>query len=333
MADFIQFIGTQRSGSNLLRLMLNQHPDVSAHHPPHLLHTFIPLLDRYGSLSNSLVKERLVRDMIAWVDKNPVSWDPIQMDVEQLVSNSEDIVDIFCGIYHAKMVADQASIWCCKSTFNVQYVDLIERKYKPFYIYLYRDGRDVAASFQKAIVGPKHIYAIAQKWHAEQQEAMNVLSNLAEERYCKVSYENLIHEPETMLRQICDKVGLIYDQQMLEYYRSEESKRTADSGDMWKNVTKPILSNNQNKFFKALSKEEIGIFEKIAGDSLSSLGYKTYSTETCVIDDEKALKYLQEDQRLRELARSKADSHDVLLRQPQEALLNNILARHIVVSE
>ena len=33
----IFMIGTQRSGSNLLRLMVNQAPDIAAPHPPHIL--------------------------------------------------------------------------------------------------------------------------------------------------------------------------------------------------------------------------------------------------------------------------------------------------------
>ena len=40
---FFQFIGTQRSGSNLLRLMLNQLEGIYAPHPPHILKTFYPL--------------------------------------------------------------------------------------------------------------------------------------------------------------------------------------------------------------------------------------------------------------------------------------------------
>ena len=37
---FFQLIGTQRSGSNLFRLMLNEFDEVFAPHPPHILETF-----------------------------------------------------------------------------------------------------------------------------------------------------------------------------------------------------------------------------------------------------------------------------------------------------
>ena len=48
-------IGTQRSGSNLLRLMLNQQPAIASPHPPHILERFMPLLPLYGNLDTLLM--------------------------------------------------------------------------------------------------------------------------------------------------------------------------------------------------------------------------------------------------------------------------------------
>ena len=46
--QFFQLIGTQRSGSNLFRLMLNEFDDIYAPHPPHLLSTFYDLQKNYN---------------------------------------------------------------------------------------------------------------------------------------------------------------------------------------------------------------------------------------------------------------------------------------------
>lgn len=327
MIDFIQFIGTQRSGSNLLRLMLNQHPLISAHHPPHLLKTFIPILTEYGDLANESNRKMLIGDMMLWVEKNPVSWQPVDLDQELLLQNSSGIIDVFSGIYQAKMISDKAKVWCCKSTFNVSYVDLIEKDHQPFYIYLYRDGRDVAASFKKAIVGPKHIYGIAEKWHKEQKEARKVLSTLPKSRYAEISYERLIESPKEVLSQLCEKIGVNFDENMLDYYRSEESHRTADSGEMWKNVTQPVLADNKKKYLRELSQEELDLFESVASESLLSLGYELSAKQLQIIDPIEIEKYLRQDEELRLIARKSANMHDVKLRQPQEDLLRKIRAR------
>ena len=46
----IFMIGTQRSGSNLLRLMLNEPARIAAPHPPHILQRLMPLVPNYGDL-------------------------------------------------------------------------------------------------------------------------------------------------------------------------------------------------------------------------------------------------------------------------------------------
>ena len=77
---FIQFIGTQRSGSNLLRTMLNQLPEIAAPHPPHILKTFEPILPIYGDLNDNTNFESLVNDVCLWVELNPVSWQSSKFD-------------------------------------------------------------------------------------------------------------------------------------------------------------------------------------------------------------------------------------------------------------
>ncbi len=78
--EFIQFIGTQRSGSNLLRTMLNQLPEIAAPHPPHILRTFEPLLPIYGDLDQNGNFESLVNDVCSWVERNPVTWQMAKFD-------------------------------------------------------------------------------------------------------------------------------------------------------------------------------------------------------------------------------------------------------------
>jgi len=273
MHNAIQFIGTQRSGSNLLRLILNQHDLISAPHPPHLLKTFVPLLPHYEAMYGNPLP-RLIEDMCLWVEYNPVPWTDVVLDREMIAQNATSIYDVFKQIYIQKANVDKARIWCCKSTFNVHYVDQLERKIRPFYIHLYRDGRDVAASFKKILVGQKHAYHLAKQWHQEQVIAMNFLKGIEPGRKIQISYESLLDRPAEVVGAICDKLKIDYDDKMLNYYTSEESQHTADSGKMWESVIKPIIKNNKEKFFGELTEEDIRIFEKVAGSTLRQLGYR-----------------------------------------------------------
>src|SRR5690242_20064874 len=81
----VQMIGTQRSGSNLLRLMLNQLQEVSAPHPPHILERFIPLLSAYGDLSDKENLNLLVHDVCSLVAYNPVQWKYINLKEDEII--------------------------------------------------------------------------------------------------------------------------------------------------------------------------------------------------------------------------------------------------------
>ena len=84
----IQIIGTQRSGSNLLRLILDQSNEIASPHPAHVLVTFIPLLKFYGELNDENYK-LLINDVVNYVEANPVPWENIKIDKEQIFAHSK----------------------------------------------------------------------------------------------------------------------------------------------------------------------------------------------------------------------------------------------------
>ncbi len=327
MFDNIQFIGTQRSGSNLLRLMLNQHSSISAHHPPHLLMTFMPLMEKYGDISRYQTRRVLVQDMCDWVDKNPVTWEPVSFDVASIAKTSENIFDIFKAFYQAKCEQDGATIWCCKSTHNIEYIEELNKHLNPFFVYLYRDGRDVALSFQKAYVGPKHIYEIARKWQNEQIHSLRFLDSIPSKRYMKISYEQLIEEPAMVLTKLCEKLNIQYEPNMLRYYSSEESMITSNAGRMWKNVNKPILEDNRQKFRSDMTVGDIEMFETVASGSLMKLGYEVLTQASAIFSESDLLSFHLQDQELRKLSMEMADVEDKEHRKPQEELMKAILDR------
>ena len=329
----IQFIGTQRSGSNLLRLMLNQFDEISAPHPPHILRTFTELMLLYGDLNKSANFRLLASDIINWVKANPVPWLNWHVELDDLleISRGHSLVHIFEAVYQSKAETDHAQYWCCKSLANVAYVDQLEKAgIHPKYIHLVRDGRDTAASFKKAIVGPKHIYALANKWSEEQKLASEVSKNYPE-RYLLVKYENLIEKPEFVLKQICEYLEVDFNTKALEYFTSVESENTAKSGEMWKNVVNPVLQTNKQKFLQSLTDWEIDLFQFIASEELSRFGYRLVETQSNMntLTNADILSFKEENIKLMKEARMNASQADILARKPQEELLSLIKNREL----
>ena len=278
----IQFIGTQRSGSNLLRVMINQIENIVAFHPPHILSSFYPILPAYGDLKIKENFESLVEDICSWVENNPVPWEQVEFDRKKIIKscNSATLVEIFRVIYETSAMAHAADYWCCKSMANMNFYKSLEKlSVKPFYLYLFRDGRDVALSFKKAYVGEKHIYSIAKKWKKDQQVALELCDRVPDSRFVKIRYEDLIADSEGVMGRLCHALDIETPNNFFDYHKSQEAQNASSAGGMWENLTKPVLKNNFNKYKKELSVEEISIFESVAGKELRALGYSLENSE------------------------------------------------------
>ncbi len=325
----IQFIGTQRSGSNLLRVMLNQHARISSPHPPHILQVMMPFLPMYGDLSHSNNFESLIDDVCTLVERNPVNWD-VQFDRDEVAvrCSNRSLPQIMKAVYEIKATMKGADIWCCKSMASVFYTnEIVNADIHPSWLWLYRDGRDVACSFRKAVVGEKHIYFLAQQWRKEQELS---LAQTRKEPNSSIilRYEDFTPEPEVALRMICDKLQIEYDSEMLNYAESKESKITAASGEMWSNLVRPVMKNNTRKFESELSYEDILIFESVAGNLLKELNYDciTDSSEWRTFTAEEIKEFTIVNDKLKKEARDKAPE-DMTKRAAQDAFINSLKNR------
>jgi len=326
----LQIIGTQRSGSNLLRLMLDQVKEIIAPHPPHILQNFMPLLDVYGDLQTESNFDQLVDDVCLFVKLNPVPWTGVQLERQKVKDRcaSPSLVEVFKSVYEEAAEANGAEIWCCKSMANLEYIPQMEKAgFSPIYLHLYRDGRDAALSFKKTIVGEKHFYSIAKKWREDQELCLKYCEQYAADRTIKVAYEELIEDPEKVLRRIFSKLELEYNDDVLNYHQSQDARASAQAGQMWANVAKPVLKDNSKKYLKEATREELEIFEAVAGDMLQKLGYTLSSNSLVQLSKEDIKLYTEENLRLKDAIKSTVSKEDMEKRKPQADLLSAIKTR------
>ena len=326
--NFFQFIGTQRSGSNLFRLMLNEFDGVYAPHPPHLLKTFYPILSKYQNLNDDVNLQKLIEDMLKWIHNNPVRWNNVPSYSELFESlNKRSLFEIFRLLYTTNAIKENKNkFWCCKSLFNLKFYNLKEFKsLNPIYIYIYRDGRDVASSFKNASIGDKQIYFLAKQWQSDQMICKKIKDNTSDYNFFSVKYEDLLIYPRKILKRFCEKYDITYNDDFLNYYKSEESKLTSSSGSLWKNLSKPIISNNKGKYKTELSSNEIKIFESLNYESLKLLGYKVDNELSNLIKNftsEKIEEFVMINKEIKENLSKKRDNKELELRRRQELILN-----------
>ncbi len=325
-------IGTQRCGSNLLRLMLNQLPEIAALHPPHVLERLGPLLPGYGSLRNDRQFELLVDDVCRLVEANPVPWEGVDLDRREVARRCTErsLVAVYGAVHDLAAAAWEAPDWCCKSLANVHYLDEITRYFTTGkFIHLYRDGRDVAVSFRHAVVGEKHFYFIAKQWDREQRLALSLRARLGPERVFSLSYEGLIGQPLESMRSLCAFLDVPYNEAVLNFSSSPEAARTADSGAMWCNVSKPIMRENCRKFRSEASAEDIRIFERVAGRTLAELGYELVADDARPggFSNSEIAAFAEENRRIKAAVHASLRPEELRLLEPQRRLLEQIRAR------
>lgn len=271
----IFIIGTERSGTNLLRLILNAHSHIAIPHPPHIMKNFFKLEPLYADLAQDNNFRKLIRDVSTMVQLHPYPWG-IAIDKERIFRETKDrnLINIFFCIYSQYLEASHKERWGCKSTFMLYHVALVRRYYPcAKFIYMVRDGRDVAVSAKSTIFNHYSVYYTAQLWKKEQEIGIYWLNKLPHKDILLVKYEDLVRSPQAIISSICLFLNEPYQENLLEFYATSEARKSAGLSAAWENTKRPIIQDNFGKFQKELKEREIDLFEAIAGEELDYFSY------------------------------------------------------------
>jgi hypothetical protein len=287
----IFIIGTERSGTNLLRLILNSHSDIAIPHPPHIMRNFAKLEPLYGDLNNDIHFKRLISDVVTTVELHPYPWE-IKIDRDKVFRQARErnLINIFFSIYDQYLESTRKKRWGCKSTFMIYHVALIRRYYpRAKFLYMVRDGRDVAVSAKKSIFNRYCVYYTARLWKKEQQIGIQWLNRLSDNDIFLVKYEDLLANSKDIVASLCDFLEEPFEGIMLNFFETQEAKKSGSISAAWKNTSKPIIENNVYKFKKELTRKEICLFEAIAGPELDYFSYALINP-ACISEKERAVR-------------------------------------------
>ncbi|MBA3649262.1 MAG: sulfotransferase [Chitinophagales bacterium] len=319
-------VGEQRSGSNLLRLMISNSHEIAAPHPPHILQRIDPIVPVSRILDDHKFNQ-LVESVCRLVETNPVPWlnTVLERDDVKRRCREQHVIAIYGAVMDIYAESNNAHAWMCKSMQNIRWADSLNKYFgNNKYIYLHRDARDVALSFTKAVIGEKHVYFISKQWSDLQRLSLDARSKLHSDRYFTISYTGLTEETESTLRNLCGFLRIDFRKDMMEFYDSEEAKNTAASSSLWENVTKPIMHDNSNKFMKELKEDQLRIIESITGKEMDELGYERVfikNGEEMRFTAQQVEQFREENEKLKKEQAKKTDPEDAEKRKRQEQVL------------
>lgn len=272
----IFIVGTERSGSNLLRAILNRHPNIAIPHPPHIVRYFGPLESKYLA-SGDPGFERLVRDVLTLVRIHIHPWDEIPT-IEEAVRGCahRDLLGVYGWLYQWYAGRQGKPRWGCKSTFMIECVDAVRARFPDArFVWLVRDVRDVAASSKSSVFNPSNVVDLARLWVRQQRLGGQLSRSVSSDRWFRLSYENLVSRPHQALLALCTFLGEDFDPAMLRHFEDAAALRTAELSREWRNLARPVRTDSVGRYRRDLTELEIRAIEAEAGETMRQLGYAT----------------------------------------------------------
>jgi hypothetical protein len=195
-------IGSERSGTTLLRLMLDHHPEIACN-----------LESEY--LVSQISDSRNWPNMAEYSD-----WlrsDRVFQHSQFKVNPDFDYVELVNDFLLQKKQRDKALIVGATVHYKFNRIPRIWPNAK--YIYLLRDGRDVSRSvMQMGWAG--NLWTAADKWLEAEVDWEAMHPSLNPDQWLELTYEDLILDSERELRRICDFLDVQFTQQMFDYAKS-----------------------------------------------------------------------------------------------------------------
>ena len=109
-----------------------------------------------------------------------------------------------------------ATHWLDDSPYNLVYArELLSTFEGSRFIHLYRDPRDVLASYQTKIWGGNDFEVIAQRLGGLYERWFQIRETLPEDSVHEVALEELVADPEGVLTRVCEFAGMEFDSELL----------------------------------------------------------------------------------------------------------------------
>ncbi|HLL89211.1 MAG TPA: sulfotransferase, partial [Tepidisphaeraceae bacterium] len=307
-------IGSERSGTTLLMVMLGTHPRLAVPEVTWYYPRFRPYLHTYGPLSDERNFRTLVEEMVHGL-KTPYSG---------LAVNPRTVVDetlafckerSFAGAVDAILshfaAAKGKPRWGEKTPHNLYYVhEILEDFPDAQFVHINRDGRDVVVEQIDSAFGPTNVYAGAKIWKRCARTAAPLKKGgVPASQFLDVHYEQLVHEPTTVLQRVCEFLGEDYSDDMLNFHGQEIAQRRAKTKDH-KPLGDPVNARHVGKYKQLMSVRDQQVFAAVAGDELRSLGYEV-GVEPLAVSPEQAALYDEWDCRVRAATMDAPEGHIV----------------------
>jgi len=266
--------GSQRSGTTLLRLIINAHSQVAI---PEEGTFWMPLLRAHRHDYDRPLKQTVLGKYLEYIAKNDQfrTWClPIDRVLEDLAGRERvKLADLMEAFYATYARLQQKAYWGDKTPSFFRKIDHLARIFpNARFIHVVRDGRDVFLSMRRLEPSRKNVAVAALEWQYKLEKARKSLLSLRAGRTLEIRFEDVLRHPETTLTEICRFIGIHYEHSMLDFYQTSRRYIGEHHSTL---IFKPLSTQAAERWKSKMTPRENKIFEALTGGNLKQLGYQT----------------------------------------------------------
>lgn len=259
-APFPFVVGSGRSGTTLVRTMLDSHPELAIPGESH----FIPKLSHLAGFLDVVFSDQFVRN-----------WGLSEATVRARFAEAPPATypDAVRLLYACYADAQGKPRYGDKTPPYVRQLPLLASLFpEGRFVHVIRDGRDVALSLLGAEWFPGTLEQAAEYWRTAVEDGCLAGGALGD-RYLELRYEALVADPEPQLRRVCEFIGLEYSPAMLDYGSSAQraidmAVHPGDHG-----ALRLAPTTGLRDWRRDMDAADSGVVWLLAGELLAELGY------------------------------------------------------------
>lgn len=286
-------IGYERSGTTLLMAMLGCHPRIAIPEVGWLFPRIYPWRYTYGDLSVDGNLRIMAGEMLFGLNQPlwGMSLNP-RTALDEIISMAPE--RSFAGIYAAMHLRYAAEFgnkprWGQKTPNNLYFVpQILDNFPNAQFIFITRDGRDACAVSMDSAFGAGNIYMAAHTWNLANIFVKPFRREYDSSIWMDVKYEELVREPEKVLKKVCDFLFEAYSPQMLEFYNTPIGIARGKQRDHAP-LGHPVSDRYVGIYKQQLSIRDQQIYAAVAGDTHREYGYELDVAPIEISEQDKAL--------------------------------------------
>lgn len=261
-------LGAPRSGTTLLASLFKDSP-YGAPIETRFITKYYKMLWKYGDLENKSNFNCLISDIIN--ERYVQQWN-VDYDIDEVWMNCpnktySEICDYLISKRFKNIGKDK---WGDKTPPYTFDLDVLKELFpQALYIYIVRDGRDVALSLLKQNWGPNNVLCCAEYWNRSNNIDSQIEDLKKSDRLYEIKYEELLSEPRLHIKRLYEFISFDYE----ESYVSK--------------IIEKLNTDNIYNWKREMRERDVKVFQCVSGVNLQKFNYQIIDTKFSITPLEK----------------------------------------------